>query len=63
MKTETVIDSKGDIWEFRVENGQHWWKHLDGDNHKQIGGSTEGYFNRQEMISNAKRNGFVPPET
>jgi uncharacterized protein YegP (UPF0339 family) len=58
--TEQIKDANGDFWTFWTDaNGDWWWRHEDGHNHKTIGGSTEGYKNRGDCVSNAKRNGYV----
>ena len=40
---------------YKDANGEYRWRRLDMQNHKKVGGSTEGYASKEHMIENAQR--------
>lgn len=48
-----------DTWEFYKDAKKEWrWKRT-SSNGKEVGASTEGYKNKKDCVSNAKRHGYV----
>ena len=54
---ETCIASNGDKWEVYQNHGWRWRRTARNGNI--VGASTEGYVNKADCISNAKRNGMT----
>ena len=47
-----------DRWEFYQDGSGQWrWRRI-APNGRQVGASTEGYWNRSDCESNARRNGW-----
>lgn len=44
---------------YKDKRGKFRWRVVDPDNHKILGSSSQGYFNRHECISNADRLGVT----
>jgi uncharacterized protein YegP (UPF0339 family) len=53
----TCKESNGDTWEIYQSGSQWRWK-CTASNGRQVGASTEAYFNKGDCIANAKRNGM-----
>jgi len=52
-----------DRWEIYVDPNSHWrWRRF-APNNVQVGASTEGYWNRDDCVRNARRSGYAgePP--
>lgn len=49
----------GDKWEFKKDPKGDWRWTRTASNGKIVGSSTEGYKNREDCVSNAKRNGYT----
>lgn len=47
-----------DKWEFYQDNRNEWRWRRTAPNGKIVGASTEGYKNRSDCMTNAKRNGY-----
>ena len=47
-----------DKWDFYKDDQGHWRWSRKAANGKIVGASTEGYVNKQDCISNARRNGY-----
>lgn len=55
---ETCTASNGDTWEIYKDRANEWQWTRKARNGKTVGGSTEGYKNKQDCIANARRNGM-----
>ena len=48
-----------DSWKFYQDNSNEWRWTRTASNGKIVGASTEGYENKDDCVSNAKRNGYT----
>lgn len=49
-----------DKWEFYTDPKGEWRWRRTASNGRIVGASTQGYVNKADCISNAKRNGYQP---
>ncbi|WP_298851604.1 DUF1508 domain-containing protein [uncultured Ruegeria sp.] len=49
----------GDKWEIYRDNASNWRWRRTASNGRIVGASSEGYMNKSDCISNAKRNGMA----
>jgi len=55
---ETCKSSDGDKWEiYKDKRGEWRWRRI-APNGRKVGASSEGYVNKSDCVSNARRNGM-----
>ncbi|MEM6890932.1 MAG: DUF1508 domain-containing protein [Pseudomonadota bacterium] len=55
---ETCI-AGGDTWEIYKDASTHWRWRRTASNGRIVGASSEGYVNKSDCVSNARRNGMT----
>ncbi len=56
---ESCKTPDGDKWEIYKDNGGEWRWRRTASNGRIVGASSEGYYNKQDCIANAKRNSMT----
>ena len=56
--SESCTDSRGDTWEIYQDAASEWRWRRTASNGRIVGSSSQGYENRSDCISNARRHGM-----